>query len=130
MVESKDYQTKWSKSDGESQILYDITHKWNLILKWSNELIYKTEIDLQISKTNLIVTKAETWQTRINQELLRRKWHPTPVFLPGKSHGQRILVGYTPRGSKELDTIKRIHFALINLHILLYKIGNQQGPTI
>ena len=28
----------------------------------------------------------------------RRKWHPTPVILPGKSHGQRSLVGYRPWG--------------------------------
>ena len=34
----------------------------------------------------------------------RRKWQPTPVFLPGKSHGQRSLVGYSPQGSKESDT--------------------------
>ena len=34
----------------------------------------------------------------------RRKWHPTPVFLPGKVHGQRSLVGYSPCGRKELDT--------------------------
>ena len=33
----------------------------------------------------------------------RRKWHPTPVFLPGESHGQRSLVGYSPWGCKELD---------------------------
>ena len=33
----------------------------------------------------------------------RRKWQPTPVFLPGESHGQRSLVGYSPRGRKELD---------------------------
>ena len=33
----------------------------------------------------------------------RRKWLPTPVFLPGKSHGQRSLVGYSPWGRKELD---------------------------
>ena len=33
----------------------------------------------------------------------RRKWQPTPVFLPGKSHGQRSLVGYSPGGHKELD---------------------------
>ena len=33
----------------------------------------------------------------------RRKWQPTPVFLPGKSHGQRSLVGYSPWGHKELD---------------------------
>ena len=30
----------------------------------------------------------------------RRKWHPTLVFLPGKSHGQRSLVGYSPRGRR------------------------------
>ena len=30
------------------------------------------------------------------------KWQPTPVFLPEKSHGQRSLVGYSPRGHKEL----------------------------
>ena len=35
---------------------------------------------------------------------------PTPVFLPGKSHGQRSLVGYTPWGSKESDTTERLHF--------------------
>jgi len=35
----------------------------------------------------------------------RRKWQLTPVFLPGKSHGQGSLVGYIPRGHKELDTI-------------------------
>ena len=33
----------------------------------------------------------------------RRAWQPTPVFLPGKSHGQRSLVGYSPQGHKELD---------------------------
>ena len=31
----------------------------------------------------------------------RRKWQPTPVFLPGKSHGQRSLEGYSPQGYKE-----------------------------
>ena len=35
----------------------------------------------------------------------RRKWHPTPVFLPGKSHGQRSLAGYSPWGHKESDRI-------------------------
>ena len=40
----------------------------------------------------------------------RRKWQPTPVFLPGKSHGPRSLVGYHPLGSKESDTTERLHF--------------------
>ena len=36
----------------------------------------------------------------------RRKWQPTPVFLPGKSHGQRSLAGYSPWGLTESDTTK------------------------
>ena len=36
----------------------------------------------------------------------RRKWQPTPVFLPGKSHGKRSLVGYSPWSRKEWDTTK------------------------
>ena len=39
----------------------------------------------------------------------RRKWQPTPVFLPGESHGRRSLVGYSPRGRKESDTTERLH---------------------
>ena len=34
---------------------------------------------------------------------------PTPVFLPGKFYGQRSLVGYSPWGLKELDTIKQLN---------------------
>ena len=34
----------------------------------------------------------------------RRAWKPISVSLPGESHGQRSLVGYSPRGHKELDT--------------------------
>ena len=37
-----------------------------------------------------------------------RKWQPTPVFLPGKSHGQRSLVGYSPWGREELDMVERL----------------------
>jgi len=39
----------------------------------------------------------------------RRQWHPTPVFLPGKSHGWRSLVGYSPWGRKESDTTEQLH---------------------
>ena len=40
--------------------------------------------------------------------LWRRKWLPTPAFLPGKSHGQRSLVGYSPWGHKGSDTTERL----------------------
>ena len=42
----------------------------------------------------------------------RRKWQPTPVLLPGKSHGQRSLIGYHPWGHEESDTTERLHFTL------------------
>ena len=42
--------------------------------------------------------------------LWRRQWHPTPVLLPGKSHGWRSLVGCSPWGREESDTTERLHF--------------------
>ena len=37
------------------------------------------------------------------EDPLKKKWQPTPVFFPEKSHGQRSLTGYSPWGHKELD---------------------------
>ena len=39
----------------------------------------------------------------------RRKWQPTPVFLPGKFRGQRSLVGYSPWGRKESNMSEYMH---------------------
>ena len=55
----------------------------------------------------------------------RRKWHPTPVFLPGKSHGQRSLVLCSPWGREESDTTKRLHF-----HFSLSCIGEGNGNPL
>ena len=45
----------------------------------------------------------------------RRKWQPTPVFLPEKSHGQRSLGGYHPRGCKEEDMTQQLSMRMIIL---------------
>ena len=42
------------------------------------------------------------------QQRLARKWQPTPISLPGKSHGQRSLVGGSPWGRKESGTTKQL----------------------
>ena len=49
-----------------------------------------------------------------NIPLWRRQWHPTPVLLPGKSHGRRSLVGCSPWGRKESEMTERLpfHFSL------------------
>ena len=43
----------------------------------------------------------------------RRKWQPTPLFLPGEFHEQGSLVGYSPWGSKELDTMEWLTLSLM-----------------
>ena len=54
-----------------------------------------------------------------------KQWHPTPVLLPGKSHGQRSLVGCSPWGHKELDTTEWLHF-----HFSLSCIGEGNGNPL
>ena len=55
----------------------------------------------------------------------RRQWHPTPVLLPGKSHGWRSLVGCSPWGREESDTTERLHF-----HFSLSCIGEGHGNPL
>ena len=55
----------------------------------------------------------------------RRQWHPTPVLLPGKSHGRRSLVGCSPRGRWELDMTQWLHF-----HFSLSCIGEGNGNPL
>ena len=55
----------------------------------------------------------------------RRQWHPTPVLLPGKSHGWRSLVGCSPWGREELDTTEQLHF-----HSSLSCIGEGNGNPL
>ena len=42
----------------------------------------------------------------------RRKWQPTPIVLAGGSHGQRTLVGYSPRGHRESDMTEQLSLSL------------------
>ena len=55
----------------------------------------------------------------------RRQWHPTPVSLPGKSHGWRSLLGCSPWGRNESDTTERLHF-----HFSLSCIGEWNGNPL
>ena len=53
------------------------------------------------------------------------RWHPTPVLLPGKSHGQRSLVGCSPWGREESDTTEQLYF-----HFSLSYIGEGNGNPL
>ena len=55
----------------------------------------------------------------------RRRWHPTPVLLPGKSHGWRSLVGCSLWGCEESDMTEQLHF-----HFSLSCIGKGNGNPL
>ena len=57
--------------------------------------------------------------------LQRRRWHPTPVLLPERSHGRRSLVGCSPWGLEESDMTERLHF-----HFSLSCIGEGNGNPL
>ena len=57
--------------------------------------------------------------------LRRRQWQPTPVLLPGQSHGQRSLVGCSPWGREESDRTQRLPF-----HFSLSHIGEGNGNPL
>ena len=69
--------------------------------------------------------KASTLLARPNYSRRRRQWQPTPVLLPGKSHGRRSLVGCSPWGPEESDTTERLHF-----HFSLSCIGEGNGNPL
>ena len=80
---------------------------------------YKVLLEETISSPTLeqiICVQHLTW---------RRQWHPTPVLLPGKSHGWRSLVGCSPWGCEESDMTERLHF-----HFSLSCIGEGNGNPL
>ena len=82
-----------------------------------SNLYYKAVLIKQygkgIKQTHIPVKQFwEPWNkgTHLQSTNWRRQWHPTPVLLPGKSHGQRSLVGCSLWGREELDTNEWLHF--------------------
>ena len=70
---------------------------WDIVAQAGRNLLAKEETGL------------DPW---VGRTPWRRAWQPTPVFLPGKSHGQRSLAGYSTRGRKDLDTTERRSLSL------------------
>ena len=64
-------------------------------------------------------------QSPSHVQLFAIPWHLTPVLLPGKSHGQRSLVGCSPWGREESDTTEQLHF-----HFSLSCVGEGNGNPL
>ena len=95
--------------------------RWLLFLNIMNQPLLAFNFSCTVSSPLLALTELR----RVRPLLRRRQWHPTPVFLPGKSHGGRSLVGCSPWGRKESDRTERLHF-----HFSLLCIGEGNGNPL
>ena len=66
-------------------------------------MVFEVSLVIQMVE-NLPAMQEPSFESWVRKIPWRRAWQPTPVFLPGKSHGQRSLVGYRPWGRKGSDT--------------------------
>ena len=78
-----------------------------------------------LSPCPVLLSHASGSFTRYCCVFQRRQWHPTPVLLPGKSHGWRSLVGCSPWGRQESDRTEPLHF-----HFSLSCIGEGNGNPL
>ena len=82
----------------------------NWVLFWWTMLsksLIQFSVDGWSCVPSLLWSGFDPWVRKIHW---RRKWQPTPVLLPGRSHGLRSLVDYSPWDHKESDTTERLHF--------------------
>ena len=110
-------------------ILPNLSFAWNWSFSSSIEHIYKyiftafRNFILQVSWVEELCLIGAFIHSKVM--LGRRRWHPTPVLLPGKPHGRRSLVSCNPWGREESDTSERLHF-----HFWLSWIGEGNGNPL
>ena len=99
------WQSQKGISDGHLRCCSGLCSQMKGLLWWlsSKTSACNAEVHLQCRRHGF-----DPWVRKIPG---RRKWQPTPVFLPGKSHGQR---SYSPRGCKESDMISQSSAAPLN----------------
>ena len=86
----------------------------------------KKILTMTLNKSHFMMNKINTMiNITLGLGWWRSQWQPTPVLLPGKSHGWRSLVGCSSWGHEELDTTERLHF-----HFSLSCIGEGNGNPL
>ena len=113
----------WERPGGRQQSNFFLCMllSYLLIIKWSLTFVfyfYGTKHYEQQHSSNFLTTEEKN-------VLICWQWHPTPVLLPGKSHGQRSLVGCSLWGHEESDTTERLPF-----HFSLSCIGEGNGNPL
>ena len=84
-----------------------MTNKWPFVRQWGQARWHQIAVTTISWFLNVFYEKRFI---RLNYTIRRRQWHPTPVLLPRKSHGQRRLEGCSQWGRWGSDTTERLHF--------------------
>ena len=88
---------------------FTTTAPWEVLMCRDHAHFGKASLAAQTVKS--LPAMRETWVRSLGREHpLEKEMQPTPVFLPGRSHGQRSLAGYSPWDHKELDMTEQRHF--------------------
>ena len=101
---------------------------------WSNSAVAAAGFPGGLVINNLSACQCRILRRRgfnpwVRNILQRRKWQPTPVFLPGKSHGQRSVADYSPWGHKELDMTECTNMhPYRTLQVLIFKQSYKTAP--
>ena len=108
--------------------LEHVRNYWRNLEKWYNWTYLQgrsRETDIKNRLVDPMGEREDGTNFEIRIDIRRRQWHPIPVLLPGKSHGWRSLVGYSPWGLEESDTNERLHF-----HFSLSFTGEGNGNPL
>ena len=112
VIESK-VKSKWEK-----QVLHNIAYVWSLERWFRWTYMQSKNGDTESREQTIGPHRGTREQDELGDldwhihTTWRRAWQPSPVFLPGESHGQRSLVGYSPQGCTESDTTKATYHTL------------------
>ena len=107
-------QEYWSGVPGSSPYIHTYMYAYSCTHIWLPRWLIGKESACQCRRC-----KRRRFDPCVRQIPWRRVWQPTAVFLPGKSHGQRSPVVYSPCGHKESDMIEHDHNTHTHIYIFI-----------
>ena len=104
------WRIPWTEEPGGLQSMGSqrVGHDW-VTNTHTQTLFWASQVVLVVKNLSASARDINTWfDPWVRKIPWRRTWQPIPVFLPGESHGQRSLEGYSPWGRKESDMTERL----------------------
>ena len=101
----------WLSLLGHNMVFFFNAKRSNLLF-WIYLIPFRVSLVAQMVKRICLQCRRPVFDPWVGKIPWRREWLPTPVFLPGESHRQKRLAGYSPWNCKESDTTEQLTFSL------------------